>query len=145
MGGIGYLAATEPPFPNYIFHGEIDGEHIALYRGKLRPIEDLQGHKSPYLVLEVTLADKTAKDAHPAIYNESLDIIENFLLEQPMNRSKHPTTFYIGKPDQLLGAEIFENGIRKGPVKDMAQARIKFEDYLRKIREIKPDVSLAGL
>ena len=47
------------------------------------------------------------------------------ILEQPMNRSKHPTTFYIGKPDQLLEAEIVENGIRKGPVKDIAQARIK--------------------
>ena len=46
IGGIGYLAATEPPFPNYIFHGEIDGEHIALYRGKLTPIEDLQGQAS---------------------------------------------------------------------------------------------------
>ena len=31
MGGIGYLAATEPAFPNYIFHAKIDGEHIALY------------------------------------------------------------------------------------------------------------------
>ena len=137
-----YYYATRPQFPDYLFHGEIDGEHLALYRGRTTPVEDLQGHRSQDLVLEVTLADKTATDAHPAIYNKSNDIITNFVLENPMNISKHLTVFYLAnRTGKFFDAVEVENGIVKGSLADKMHALKKFEDYKRKIREQNPTIS----
>ena len=77
VGGVGYLVATEPPFPNYIFHGEIDGEHIAMYHPKQRLI-DRFGPSSNNLILEVNKPDGK-KDGHPTLdFNN--DVLFDFLV-----------------------------------------------------------------
>ena len=136
MGGIGYLAATEPSFPNYIFHGEIDGEHIALYPPKQAPIDRFRP-RSNNLVLEVNKQDGN-KDVHPT-WDLNNDIVFDFLVNGGIfTGSKRKTTLYVGnKSGELYSAFVIENGAVKEKLKGTKEAAMQFTNYLRKIREHK--------
>ena len=132
--GLCLVASTEPSFPNYIFHGEIDGEHIALYPPKQAPLERF-GPGSHKLVLEVNKPDGK-QDVHPTL-DLNNDAVFDFLVNgQITAKSERKTIAYFGdESGELYHEFVIENGAVKEQLKDRKEAARQFTNYIRKIRE----------
>ena len=134
LGFWAYSSIRNPPpdlafrnRPNWVFHGDIGGEHIAFYGG----------HGTQYWMLEVNKSDGS-DDVHPTI-DSNQDIVMKFLTEGGVRPiSKRQTRVYLlDAQGRFLEGAIVQNSEIVTSIKDK-QWQKQADSYLAKFQWAKP-------
>ena len=130
FGYCAYDLATAPRSPNfrrpdYIFHDDIEGEHIAFYGGR----------NSQNLVLEVNRSDGNS-DVHPTI-DCNCDMITKYIIYDgrvPPISKRQTRVYLLDEQGKFLSGGIAENGATTAQIEDKQEAQRQVDNYLTKIK-----------